>query len=100
MAFAVGPKLTIPFTVGTSQLVGQGDRPELWPLYTTDNATAATPNWNDASSYVRSFDVSRGRENELDEIGAGTASIVLDNRTRVFDPVSNPLIGPRNGWWL
>jgi hypothetical protein len=35
---------------------------------------------------VRSFSLSRGRANELSRVDAGTASVLLDNRDRRFDP--------------
>lgn len=46
----------------------------------------ATPSWVAVTGW-RSVQTDRGRQNELDEIQAGTASIVLDNRTRRFDPL-------------
>jgi hypothetical protein len=77
-----------------------GDPPESWVLYSTDDASVSTPAWIDATSKVRAFSVSRGRENELAEVDAGTGTITLNNRTRTFDPVSNPLIRPMNRWWI
>jgi hypothetical protein len=100
MAATTGAKLTIPFTVGTSQIVGQGNAPEVWALYSTDDASVATPTWNDATSKLRSFSTSRGRESELADVDAGTAQIVLDNRSRTFDPIFNSAIRPMNRWWL
>lgn len=97
---AVGAKLTIPFTVGASKIVGQGNQPELWLLYSTDNAAAAVPNWSDATPKTRGFSVSRGRSTELEQVDAGSSTITLDNRTRTFDPVANALIRPMNRWWL
>lgn len=96
----VGPKLTIPHTVSSSAIVGQGNMPELWALYSTDNASVSTPTWNDATAKVRAFSVSRGRESELQQVEAGTASLTLDNRARDFDPAANVVIGPANAWWL
>jgi len=97
----VGTRLTIPFTVGTSQIVGQGNTPELWCLYTTDDASSTSPTWNTVPwTDVRSFSISRGRENELSEVDAGTATITLDNRDRNFDPSFNTAIRPLNRWWL
>ena len=58
------------------------------------------PLWVDVTTKVRSFSVSRGRENELGEVDAGTATIVLDNRTRTFDPVVSTGIRPMNRWWI
>ena len=96
----VGPKLTIPFTVGTGKIVGQGNLPELWALYTTDDVSITSPIWIDATAKVRSFSLSRGRETELQQMDAGTMTITLDNRDRSFDPNSNALIKPLNRWWL
>lgn len=44
------------------------------------------PTWTDISPYVRSISIRRGRQRELDRIEAGTATVVLDNRDRRFDP--------------
>jgi len=95
-----GAKLTVPHTVSGSAIVGQGNSPELWVLYSTDDASVSTPVWNDATAKVRAFSTSRGRENELAEVDAGTAGVTLDNRTRTFDPVINTAIRPMNRWLL
>lgn len=42
--------------------------------------------WTDVSAYVRGFDITRGRSQILDEDSAGTASVILDNADRRFDP--------------
>ena len=42
--------------------------------------------WYTASTSVRSARTFRGRTHELDRWGPGTATIVLDNRSRLFDP--------------
>jgi hypothetical protein len=102
----VGPKLTVPFTVGTDKIVGQGGQPELWVLYSTDDASAAVPTWTDATpkmkgpSGSRSWNTARGRESERAEMNAGTATLTLDNRDRTFDPVLHPEIRLRNRWWV
>lgn len=96
----VGTKLTIPFVVGAGQIVGQGNAPELWAIYTTDDATITSPVWIDATPKVRPFVTSRGRDTELQSVDAGSASITLDNRNRTFDPNVNALIRPLNRWWL
>lgn len=95
-----GSKLAVPHTVSGSAIVGQGNAPELWVLYSTDDAVATSLFWNDATAKVRSFTTSRGRESELAAVNAGTATIRLDNRTRAFDPVFNSLIRPMNRWWV
>lgn len=55
----------------------------------------ASPTWTEVTSYVRSVRTSRGRSNELDDFGAGTCTVVLDNRDRRFDPdyASGPYFG-------
>lgn len=95
-AVVTGPTVV----TGTTVVTGQGDRPLPWILYSTDDASINVPTWNDATASVRSFSSSRGRDSELGEIDAGTAQIVLDNRTRIFDPVNNALIKPLNRWWI
>jgi len=44
--------------------------------------------WTDISNRMREFQVSRGREFELDQVSPGTALFVLDNNNRDFDPNS------------
>jgi hypothetical protein len=39
------------------------------------------------TSYVRTLTTSRGKSRDLDQYDAGQFSIVLDNRTRAFDPL-------------
>jgi len=39
------------------------------------------------TSYVRTVSTSRGKSRDLDQFNAGQFSIVLDNRTRAFDPL-------------
>ena len=56
----VGPKLTIPFVVGPGAIVGQGSLPELWAVYTTDDASVVSPAWVDASTKVRAGETNRG----------------------------------------
>lgn len=45
-----------------------------------------TPVWIDITSDVRSVQISRGKQRLLDQYEAGTATIVLDNSTRKYDP--------------
>ena len=42
----------------------------------------------DVTNEVRTLAISRGRSTLLGEVQAGSASIVLDNRARLFDPLS------------
>jgi len=50
---------------------------------------AATPVWTPVSQYVRAVSIRRGRQRELGRIEAGTATVVLDNRDRRFDPTND-----------
>jgi len=42
--------------------------------------------WYAASTSVRQVRTFRGRTHDLDQFGPGTAEIVLDNRSRLYDP--------------
>jgi hypothetical protein len=48
----------------------------------------------DVTQYVRSVSISRGRSRVLDRPQAGNASIVLDNRARLFDPTAGTAVSP------
>ena len=71
-----GMALTVE--VGFSTSAGAGTVPI--------GSTLASITWTDITSYVREVSTSRGRSSELDTYSAGSCSVVLDNRTRVFDP--------------
>lgn len=95
------------FNLGTgpTSLMGQGKRPELWVLWSFSDAQTDPPAWVTVTSRVRSFETSRGRDSERQEIDAGTATVVLDNRDRAFDPTYTsgtyyPNVRPRNRVWL
>jgi hypothetical protein len=48
-----------------------------------------TPTWTDVTTHVREVDgvtIDRGRSTELDTFSPGRCSLVLNNRTRLFDP--------------
>ena len=49
-------------------------------------STLSSINWTDITEHVREVSTSRGRSSELDTYSAGSCQIVLDNRTRLFDP--------------
>lgn len=51
-----------------------------------DPPMVASPVWTDISSSVRSGQLRRGRSNELENVTAGTLSLVLDSRQREYDP--------------
>lgn len=46
------------------------------------------PTWVDVTSYVREITTRRGRSDEFQDFGSGTATITLDNRDRRFDPLN------------
>ena len=48
----------------------------------------------DVSNDVRSVRVRRGRSDETTSIDAGNATVVLDNRTRLYDPTASASISP------
>jgi len=50
------------------------------------NSTLASITWTDVTSSVRDVSTSRGRSSELDTYSAGSCQVILDNRTRLFDP--------------
>lgn len=85
---------------GAAVYPGQGGQPLVWVLYSTADADDGFPAWVDASSSVRSASTARGRATELDTVDAGTARIVLNNRTRGFDPLAVAALAPMNRWWI
>jgi hypothetical protein len=71
-------------------LAGQGD---YFTIGVTPMGTASPdafpllgPTPVDVTEFVRSISLRRGRSKETDRFDAGQATIVLDNRTRTFDP--------------
>ena len=50
--------------------------------------------YEDVSNDVRSVSVRRGRSRELTAFTAGQASVVLDNRTRLYDPTAGTAVSP------
>ncbi len=51
-----------------------------------DGPYVASPTWTEITSYVREIDIQRGRNDELSNFESGNATVVLDNRSRIFDP--------------
>lgn len=51
-----------------------------------DTPDVADVNWVEVTDYVREVSISRGRTDDYAQFETGTASVVLDNRTRLFDP--------------
>src|SRR3954453_4355822 len=99
MAATTGPALwpsTATFP-DTTVYPGQDARPYVRCRLSFDDASAATPNWTEVANIdLRSFSTSRGRDTEQSQFDAGSASVVLDNRDRAYDPNSNASIRPMN----
>lgn len=93
-----GPSTSLPLTLPFTP--GQGPFPVVRCYHTTDDATNPSPVWVDRTPKMRFYSTSRGRQNELSEFEAGTASVVFDNRDRALDPVINSAIRPFNRIWL
>jgi len=51
-----------------------------------DGPYVASPTFVDVTSKVRSFTIHRGRASDFTQFDTGTATVVLDNRDRLFDP--------------
>lgn len=51
-----------------------------------DGPYVADPDWVEVTDYVREVAIRRGRQDDLQQFPAGSASVVLDNRDRLFDP--------------
>lgn len=55
----------------------------------------------DVTSYAQAITINRGRNRELEQFNAGTASIRFHDPNRIFDPLNTaspyyPFVGPRN----
>jgi hypothetical protein len=46
----------------------------------------ASPTWTEITSYVMSADTYRGRDNDWQDTQSGTATITLNNNSRIWDP--------------
>ena len=89
------PTVRIAFDLS---LAGSGN------FFTLDNPTRGQLNntgfklagdvYEDVSGDVRSVSVRRGRSRELTAFTAGQASVVLDNRARLYDPTAGTAISP------
>lgn len=55
----------------------------------------STPSWTAISAYVREVQIRRGRRSEMDRVDTGTATIILSNADRRFDPTYT--LGPYSG---
>jgi hypothetical protein len=60
-----------------------------------DGPYVASPTWTDVTSYVRAINTSRGRTDDWQNFDSGSATLILDNRDRRFDPTytSSPYYG-------
>jgi hypothetical protein len=51
-----------------------------------DGPYVASPTWTNVTTYVRQINTQRGRQDEQSDFESGNATVVLDNRSRIFDP--------------
>lgn len=51
-----------------------------------DSPYTNTVTWTDVTSYVRSINTQRGRADDFGDFDTGTATVVLSNNARLFDP--------------
>jgi hypothetical protein len=51
-----------------------------------DGPYVASPTWTEVTTYVRQINIQRGRQDEQSDFESGNATVVLDNRSRIFDP--------------
>lgn len=70
--------MTLTVEIGFSTTAGSGTVPL--------GSTLSSITWTDVTEYVREVSTSRGRSSELDTYSAGSCQVLLDNRTRLFDP--------------
>lgn len=55
----------------------------------TDGPYALSPTWSDVTQWVRSMDISRGTPDDWTLQADGSATVVLSNRDRRFDPFNS-----------
>lgn len=55
--------------------------------FSPTTAPNSTPVWQDITADVRSIQIRRGKQRQLDRFEAGTCTLVLDNRDRKYDPL-------------
>ena len=66
-----------------------------------DTGTLGGTQLVDVTSMAERVTITRGRNRETEQFNAGTATVVFDDPTRIFDPLNDaspyyPFVGPRN----
>jgi hypothetical protein len=97
-AFGSGPLETI--TAGGEAMWELEANTDLWQLEANTDlwlteASGAGSGWTDVSAYVQSVRTRRGRASEFEQFTAGSATVVLKDTTRMFDPLNTA--GPYYG---
>lgn len=69
-------------------------------VYVNDGTrvTLQPATWISVSEYVRNANVQRGRQAELNQFEAGSATITLDDRAGIFHPANPAPLMPSRGW--
>lgn len=91
-------RLGLPFQL--SAQLGQGTRPLVRCRVSFSDAAALTPIWTEKTDQLRDYSTSRGRNTELEQFDAGSATISFVNKDRSLDPNSNASVRPMNRVWL
>lgn len=84
----------------TNVYPGQGTLPIVRARISTDDFSVSVLTWTEVTTRIRSYSTTRGRNSELEDFDAGTATLVLDNRDRAYDPNVNAAVRPRNRIWI
>ena len=84
MSVTLADGVLLTAEIGFSTAAGSGTVPI--------NSTLASITYTDVSTYVRSVQIKRGRSSELDDFTTGSCQVLLDNRTRIFDPEQIPYV--------
>jgi len=93
-----GPPAFLYFDGSIDEVAIYGSALSATRLLAHYNAAITIPDsatWTDVSTYCRSASTNIGRNREVDQFDAGTASVTLDNSDRRFDPenVAGPYYG-------
>jgi hypothetical protein len=94
---------TLQILVGFEQTANFGSPFQLdnSTLGLLDTGTLGGTQLVDVTSMGESVTITRGRNRETEQFNAGTATVVFDDPTRIFDPLNDaspyyPFVGPRN----